>query len=307
MTLKQLRAARRSLIRRAELHYARFAHWIPETWPDFLCIGAPRAATTWLYDRLSRDPQIFLPAMKELHFFDEMRAADPEHSGGLKWHRSFHFDLSDRAHWRWYWLQFQAGKGRTKGEITPAYSLLSAPRVRLIFQAIPDLRIIYILRNPVERAWSSLRKMVWYQKGARNELVRDLDWALQTIRHPEILAGGDYRRVMETWEAVFPRENLLYLIHDDIEQSEQLSLNRVYAFLDLKMPSNSQVVTNRVNAAPPSSIPDDVRTFLEHHYDAQIRYLEARFDRDFGHWQKGAAHQRRECVDVGLPGHGCHS
>jgi hypothetical protein len=269
-----------------EIRYARIARRTPEIYPDFMCIGAPRAATTWLYDRLRADPRVFLPRMKELHFFDEERPDDPEDRSGLRWHRSFYFDMSDPAHMRWYWRQFRNARDRPKGEITPAYSTLSATRVRLIFDKIPRLRIIYILRNPIDRAWSSLRKMVWYQKGARHRLMRDRDWLLRTVMHPELLERGDYRNIIETWEGIFPHENFLYLFHDDIEADEQRVLGRVYAFLNLTAPDLSQLAGKRVNAAPPTPMPDNVRSFLEHRYESQIGYLEERFDRDLGHWRK---------------------
>ena len=62
-------------MRQVELAYMRVATWIPETFPHFMCIGAPRAATTWLHTELSSDPRIFLPKRKELHFFDEKPAS----------------------------------------------------------------------------------------------------------------------------------------------------------------------------------------------------------------------------------------
>lgn len=287
MTLRQaVKSARRELVRTVELGIVLFARWTPPIYPDFMCIGAPRAATTWLYDRLRADPQIYLTRVKELHFFDEERPAPLEDTSGLHWHRSFYFDMSNPNHRRWYWRQFRRGRNRTKGDITPAYSMLSAARVRFIFNEIPDLKVIYIMRNPIDRAWSSLRKIVWFQKGAGHKILKDRDWLLRTAMHPQLLERGDYRKTIETWQGVFPERNLLYLFHDDIEENEQAVVGDIYRFLNLPMPDLVKLPgsENRVNAAPPLPMPDDVRSFLENHYESQIRYLEARFGRDLRHW-----------------------
>lgn len=287
MTLRQtVKSARRELIRTVELGIVQFARRTPPIYPDFMCIGAPRAATTWLYDRLRADPQIYLTKVKELHFFDEARPARPGDTSGLHWHRSFYFDMSNPSHRRWYWRQFRNGRNRTKGDITPAYSMLSAARVRFIFNEIPDLKVIYIIRNPIDRAWSSLRKMVWFQKGAHHKILKDRDWLLRTAMHPELLARGDYRKIIETWQGVFPDRNLLYVFHDDIEENEQAIVGDIYRFLDLPMPRFVELPSteNRINAVPPMPMPDNVRSFLENHYENQIRYLEARFGRDLRHW-----------------------
>ena len=99
--------------------------------PDFICVGAQKAGTTWLYKQISRHPQVLLRT-KELDFFFKIPTLD------LNWY-SAHFDEA---------LTFQLC-----GDISPNYAAFVG-RVRQIYYFCPDARIIHLLRNPVERAFS---------------------------------------------------------------------------------------------------------------------------------------------------------
>lgn len=291
LNLRQLiRLQRRRVVTQLELAYARIATRIPEAFPDFMCIGAPRAATTWLYTELDADPRIFLPKQKELHFYDERQTSFPDDESELRWQRSFFFDVDDAASVRWYWYQFRgAVPEQLRGDITPVYSLQSRERVQCIRKHIPELRIIYIMRNPVERAWSGLRKTVWYQKGESYLADLDEEWLRKTIMRPEVLARGDYQRAIETWESVFPRSQICYLFYDDIRSNATGVLDDVYLFLGLTpRPSKSESSPSRhVNAAPNREMPEAIRVSLERYYAGQIGFLQNHFGRDLSHWLSG--------------------
>src|SRR5262245_8764381 len=98
----------------------------------FLGIGAQKAGTTWLHENLRTHPVLSFPHGTEIHFWDAQR------DRGIDWYRSL-FVSSDRV----------------EGEITPAYAILPPRQVAEIAATFPDLRLIYILRNPIDRAWSS--------------------------------------------------------------------------------------------------------------------------------------------------------
>jgi hypothetical protein len=288
MNLKQtLRYRRRHIVRRAELALASVATWIPERYPNFMCIGAPRAATTWLHRELSRHPEVYLPKRKEIHFYDEPRPDKLPDRSELRWRESSYFDVRKPASLRWYWYQFRKAGDRIAGDITPLYSTLSQPRIRQIEQQIPSLKIIYILRNPVERAWSGLRKSVWYQKGADFLDSKSADWALEQVMHPDVLLRGDYPRAIRNWESVYAPDQMLYLFHDDIESNPQSVLLDVFGFLDLQPPADPSLAgaSGRVNAAPAQSMPDVIREALNDYYSAHIPLLEDRFGRDLSHWK----------------------
>lgn len=100
--------------------------------PDFVIIGTMRAGTTALYRYLGEHPQVFMASPKEIHFFDR------EHGEGLDWY-ALHFT--------------EAETSQICGEATPSY-LSQGTAVQRMAEAIPDSKLIAILRDPVDRAWS---------------------------------------------------------------------------------------------------------------------------------------------------------
>ena len=100
--------------------------------PDFLGIGAQKSGTSWLYENLKLHPEIYVSEQKELHYFDKK--------------------LNDSLFS--YSGNFKNGLGKVKGEITPAYSILQIEKICLIKKLMPRVKLILLLRNPIERAWS---------------------------------------------------------------------------------------------------------------------------------------------------------
>lgn len=274
------------MARYSQLEYAKIATWMPEALPDFMCIGAPRAATTWLYHQLRVHPDCFLPKIKELRFFDQPVTSDYSDGTDLVWDESFFFDVSQPAHWRWYWLQFRKAQGRLKGEITPGYCALSKDRVDLIKASIPDLKLIYIIRNPVDVVWSTVRKVIWYQKG-RQQLERyPTDVLLRSAFHPANLRWGEFDKNIHTWEARFDQDEILYLLFDDLAAEPSSQLNRVCRFLGASplVDDDSRRASSRINAAPPHDMPAEIREALVSRFADTVKYLERKLERDLGHW-----------------------
>ena len=102
------------------------------TLPDFLCVGTQKGGTTYLYELLKRHPQVFLAEPKEQHFFS------------LHWQRGVD----------WYRRQFaSAAESQICGEITPYYLFHPEAPAR-IQSLLPNVKLIVLLRDPVERALS---------------------------------------------------------------------------------------------------------------------------------------------------------
>ena len=123
-------------------------------WPDFLIIGTQRGGTTSLYEYLCRHPQVSPATEKEIHYFDFQTARGPA------WYR---------AHFPW-----RFPRTRITGEASPFY--LFHPRVpRLVRDLLPAVRLIVLLRDPVERAHSHFR----LQKRAGIERLATFEEALE--------------------------------------------------------------------------------------------------------------------------------
>jgi hypothetical protein len=268
--------------------YATIAIWTRELYPDFLCIGVARAATTWMFDRLSQHPDVFLPKRKEVHFLDEPRQQIKDHVLGIKIYRASYFDINRESHWRWYYRIYRGQEGKMKGDMTPAYIDLSEDRIRIVAERMPSLKIILSIRNPVERAWSGLRRTLWERLGKKPSDLETLDTIRHAVMLPRVVEQCDYKSSIPCWEKFYDTNHMLYIFFDDIVEDPRSQLERICEFLNLdkeKLPSPEED-RRRVNAAPSDKMPQEIRQHLEIYYRKQREYLERKFDRDLSHWCK---------------------
>lgn len=158
----------------------------------FLGIGAQKSGTSWLYEVLRRHPAIRFPGVKEVHFWDQQRHL------GLDWYRGL----------------FAGDDGRRAGEITPAYAILPEPVIAEVRAAFPLVRLIYLIRSPIERAWSSA-KMAVGRAEMRIDEASDC-WFRDHFRSAGSLARGDYETCLRAWLRHYPAEQLLVLRYERI-------------------------------------------------------------------------------------------
>jgi hypothetical protein len=127
--------------------------------PDFLIIGSAKSGTTTLYECLQRHPNIFLPALKEPQFFSKNSVFEQ----GAAWYKA---------------LFAQAEDSQICGEASTTYTRWPhTPDVpRRIMNLLPNPKFIYLMRNPVERAYSH------YCHHMRFEVTMTFEEALQPIR-----------------------------------------------------------------------------------------------------------------------------
>ena len=190
--------------------------------PNFLIIGAPRAGTSWLAKNLRAHPQIFMPAEKELHFFDR------------------HFDKGTG----YYEAFFDAASGEPAiGEATPEYLYLPEVAQR-IQHVLPHCRLILSLRNPVDRVYSRY----WNAK-AKFEANRALTFEEKLRQKPLFLDEGKYFSHLVRYYQYFPPERFLILLHEDIRTNPAGCLRRTYEFLGVDPSFEPAFMTERVNAA----------------------------------------------------------
>ena len=231
--------------------------------PDFLCIGAQKAGTTWLHENLRQHPDLYLPPAKELHYFD-----------------------------RFYWRPFSSyadcfrpGDGKVKGEITPAYGVLPASRIRFIHRVMPQVRLILILRNPIDRAWSmALMRLVTRPKRMVEQV--SADEFLDHLRSERSITRGTYSRMLDRWLAVFPPEQLYIGFFQDIIRRPQAMLEDVFRHLGVQPPRDwSSFPCHRIiHAGPSVAIPPACRQFLQELYGREIELLHQRFGAPVAAW-----------------------
>jgi hypothetical protein len=193
--------------------------------PDFLILGAQKAGTTALYAYLRWHPQITGPSFKEVSFFDR------HYANGERWYRA-HLPIRRRG---------------IVGEASPSYLFhpLAPQRVAAM---LPRARLVALLRNPVERAFSHYqhevalgREQLSFEDAVAREDERmegELERMLADPRYFShawwnytYVARGLYAEQLERWFAAFPREQLLVLLTDDLAADTAGAYREVLQFL----------------------------------------------------------------------------
>lgn len=232
---------------------------------DFLGIGAQKAGTTWLYERLRTHPRIAFPAGKEVHFWDARRAE------GLEWYRGL----------------FGGGTpGTVQGEITPAYAILPGTAVREIHAFNPALRLIFLIRNPIERAWSAAL-MALGRAEMRIEEASDA-WFLDHFRSQGSLARGDYEACLRTWRTFFPAGQMLIGRYERILRDPAGLLGECCRHLGVAAEifegMEAGALGEKVFAGPGHAIRPSLLPALREIHRPRIRSLETYLDADLGEW-----------------------
>lgn len=200
--------------------------------PDFLILGANKCGTTSLHNYLNQHPQVEEGLLKEVHFFDRYH----RYARGLNWYRS-HFPIrTDPADF-------------CLGESTPEYLFNPAVPER-VAEVMPDARLIALLRNPIDRAYSHYhhsrrldREPLSFEEALEAEsdriddeltrLATDPTYDEQTYEHYSYLARGRYLEQIQRWLEYFPRRQLLVVKSEDLFERPDAVAQRVFDFLGL--------------------------------------------------------------------------
>jgi len=184
--------------------------------PNFLIIGAEKSGTTWLHDRLQRHPDIFMPDVKELHYFN---------------HRNSNLEVPgnnyEKRDLEWYEAHFEEAEEESAiGEATPMY-LCDPKAPARIHEAIPDVKLIACLRYPTDRAYSHY----WMARG-KGHTSMSFEEVVQS-RDAKFIERGRYGRQIQRYLDYFERDQLLILIHEEVFDAPSESLNEICSFLGI--------------------------------------------------------------------------
>jgi hypothetical protein len=267
--------------------------------PDFLIIGAQKAGTTWLHRNLQAHPQVWMPKEKELHYFDEKMEAKTslrsklwgERAMDERWRRQVRRQVgrysgvspSDIAwdlryflgSWNdaWYASLFSQGAGKTAGETTPDYSVLGRKQIAHVHDIMPEAKIIFLMRNPIERAWSQSLMDV------RERNIEDVsDEEFQ--KHFESKRSRlftDYLRTLENWGSFFPEKQIFVGFLEDVHFYPNRLLARAYRFLGVDPSADYRVIRRKIHSRDVETMPTRLASGLAETYLRDAGALEERF------------------------------
>jgi hypothetical protein len=240
--------------------------------PDFLGVGVQKGGTTTLQKLLEQHPGAFLPAAKELHYF------------------SLHYARGES----WYRQQFAAASpGQRNGEITPYYLFHPEASAR-IQSLLPQVRLVVLLRDPVQRTLSQyfhsrrlkLESLELEQALAAEPqrlagaaaILAEADGLHRSHQEHSYVARSRYEEQLRRLETLFPAEQLLVMRSEDLFEHPEAVWRQLLAFLNLE-PISLPPLDNPANAGQgeaafvPPSIRQRLRQQLEPTYEwAALRY-----------------------------------
>ena len=254
-----------------------------------------RSASSWLHFHLSNHPEIFMPKRKELHYFSsstiypsQSRLSVPRFSQRIlaspRIRRELLFQIKDYyrnlltnanildfaqsvkfelAHYtdEWYLSQLNSGDDRLSGEITPAYSFLQPQDIDWILKLLPNVKIILILRDPIDRSISHLRHTI--DLGFTKPDARSID---KFLSFRGLMLRNDYPRIVKNWKSKIDNDRLFLGYYDNLQANREKFLGDILRFLGVDTgyaAKQRETLSKRHNGAQiKTSLPDDLELRL---------------------------------------------
>ena len=177
--------------------------------PNFIVAGTQKAATTWFHECLNEHPEVFVPKVKEVHFFCKEPCGKSKNNLGTGWYIS----------------QFPDNKSfKAIGEISVDY-MYYEHIAEDIFNFNPNMKILFILRNPVDRAYSAY----WMNKRQKSNMPEFQEFI--RVDHEFIDRGFYYNQIERYFE--FFKENIKIFIYEDLLRNPEAFIKEVYSFLNV--------------------------------------------------------------------------
>lgn len=261
--------------------------------PDFICIGASKAGTTWLHAQLRAHPALWLPHVKELHYLNKpetKRYASLLFKPSVFGHHMRVVLLSSllrgRPGWAYRYLfkprhyedyhrLFQVEEGTLAGEVTPNYAHLPEEDIKQLIALYPSLKVIYILRNPVDRVWSQAN------------MIRKRKRTLQDSSEQQIFdrikkrqaRSSYYTSILAKWEQYLPQAQVHIDFYDHLVDDPASFLDRIAQFLGIAPFEAEQATIRKVyNQGRYEGLSLPYKQKLTTLFMEELQQLHARFD-----------------------------
>lgn len=255
--------------------------WFLRPFPNFLIIGAQKAGTSSLYKYLIQHPAILPAYQKEIHFFTIP-------------------DLYFKGH-SWYRAHFPTGLMRGKnltGEASPSYLFFPLVPER-VHKAMPQIKLIVLLRDPAARAFSNYHHQVRRgletlsfeqaieQESERlgNDLQKTIDnptFHSLELAHHSYLLRGRYVDQIRRWRRYFSPEQMLILKSEEFYDNPQQIVSQAASFLELPNWEANPAIFQRFNPGAYDKMPPKTRQFLTDYFKSANEELYDFLGRDFG-------------------------
>ncbi len=274
-----------------------------------LCIGAQKAGTTWLNEQLLRHPELYLPPIKEAHYFDFLhspqdRAWITEHyrrpakiliqklieEKEVNWKGITYYsqiiDLmsSGKVNNDWYHALYSQcmDDNLLKIDITPAYLPLPKVGIDEVFNYNPNMKLIVLLREPVSRALSAARMMLKREKIAN---PTEDDWNL-ILKRGDITGKSRYSRQLQNWLQVFDKTQLLVIPYEKIAVAPLDIINDICDFLAVSRMKQNDLFYEHVHVGKNYPVPIRAHNWLTSYLADEVAATKEMFPILSDWWKK---------------------
>lgn len=261
----------------------RQATWHSRALPDFIIIGAMKSGTSSLFSYISQHPQLFPSSKKEVHFFDSGLSPKVDNFvKGQAWYRTY------------FPLRKSMNTDSKTFEASPLY-IFNPLAPKRIFDLIPKVKIIVILRNPTERAIShyfhekrkdreplSILEALQQEEKRLEPVIKEKDYKSKAFIHQSYKARGLYKKQLERYLNYFPWKQILVLSSDDVFNETDRTLRRVFDFVGVDTEFKIKDLEPRNVASNRSKVDPDVYKYLNNYFLAQNQALYELVGKDYG-------------------------
>jgi len=295
---------------------------------DLICIGSQKAATTWLHRMLARHPRVFTPVLKEIHYFDvlhvpEMKSFQKQRINQARrlLHEKFELTLTHRvivfmlseilrnyklrrylAELRltaamsdetldddWYASNFERARAdQITCDFTTSYALLPPAGIEHVRRLSPDARVVYVVRDPIERALSHARMLV-----VRNGAPQTEESLRKFLDSWMVRSRDDSIATIDAWEANWPREQFRLLFYDDVQNRPYEVLEDVCRFVGLPYKKRYfRGAAKPVYQGPAIPETEEIRSMLRERFAPLLAELAYRYPEPAARWGKPDPHQQ---------------
>lgn len=252
--------------------------------PNFFIISPPKTASTWLSYNLNCHPEIFIPEVKEIKYFSN--------------------------HWRtekfnWYLKHFKKAIKKKKGDASPPYAILPIHTIQFIKLLIPGLKLIFLMRDPVDRAWSHTKHSYKYREPGFKSYTDDFDSVsdeslIDAFGHDWFLAPADYLSCLKRWLTVFPKDQFYLGFYENIKDNPKKLLVDIFDFIGVekKVDWSQFRIYETIFAGNRRKLPNNLKTILRSLHQKRTQqlaqFLKGQFNIDIpAYWEKTLAETDR--------------
>jgi hypothetical protein len=181
--------------------------------PNFIFAGAPKSASSTLFEYIKQHPDIYMCPIKEPFFFDF------NYEKGIDWDQNLFIDYQGQ---------------KIIGEATVWYMRWKSVPQR-IYEIIPNVKFLFVLRNPIDRAFSNYQMDL---QGGKYTPEQTFSYVIRNEAKDSsidrtIVSAGFYYQHIKNFEQYFNRENFLFILYEELKRDIRLVEKKIYDFLEV--------------------------------------------------------------------------